>query len=333
MFYDKIGLDGLVLFLGEGNFSFSASVVNKTNSEGNTSNIYASCFEKQIDINGGAYDIESNTEKIKNINYLESNGCNVLHGLDAESLHIDERLKGLKFSKIIFMFPHVGGKMKIGRNRKLILNVLLSAKRILMPHDGQVIITLCKGQGGTPFEKVKRIPADTWKIVEIAHEAEFVLSDVCYFPHDAFDQYFRVGYRDLQKGFNVDYSVVHTLEMSAPLEIYPISNLEVSLETERHSTNLPVSLYPPRYIHHISFWTPEDFDENRLALAIKASVGQYLLGWKTIDNYTNESGRRSRTIELEYCDNLRAMGPSRAIFLNNTVLRLSLEKCLYLEMR
>ena len=72
------------------------------------------------------------------------------------------------------------------------------------------ILFVTSGQGGTPFEKVERVAADTWKIVETAHEAGYVLSQVYHFPHHLFQQYYQVGYRDLQKGFNVEVSLAKT---------------------------------------------------------------------------------------------------------------------------
>ena len=41
---------GLVLFLGEGNFSFSASVLRRSQKQ-NMSNIYVTCYEKEIEYN------------------------------------------------------------------------------------------------------------------------------------------------------------------------------------------------------------------------------------------------------------------------------------------
>ena len=55
---------------------------------------------------------------------------------------------------------------------------------------------------------MERVPADTWKIVETSHEAEFVLSQVYHFPHELFQQYCQVGYRGLQKGFNVEVGLI-----------------------------------------------------------------------------------------------------------------------------
>ena len=140
-----------VLFLGEGNFSFSASVVKMMVGQGECSdkvlfnNIWTSCFESdpsKLELN------EKNQEAVvvkeENKSFLRSRGCQVLDSLDAEHLEQDWRLSGTFFSKIIFMFPHVGGKMKIDKNRRLLLNIIRSSRNVLSA-DGEIIITLCKG--------------------------------------------------------------------------------------------------------------------------------------------------------------------------------------------
>ena len=58
------------------------------------------------------------------------------------------------------MFPHVkliydeerinlclqvGGKMKIDKNRRLLLNIIKSSRKVVA-EDGEIIITLCKGE-------------------------------------------------------------------------------------------------------------------------------------------------------------------------------------------
>jgi len=357
MFLDNLSDAGLVLFLGEGNFSFSASVLRRSQ-EQNMSNVYATCYEKEIDLNvdEASQKMErvvinekhrkklhektisktekSNPIKNENMGFLRSVGCHVLQGVDAEALEQDARLASLSFSRIVFMFPHVGGKMKINRNRQLVQNVLKSARKLL-DRNGQVIITLCKGQGGTPFEKVCRVAADTWKIVETAHEAGYVLSQVYHFPHHLFKQYYQVGYRDLQKGFNTEDSVVHVMELSEPEDILPIDNLET--KTEHNDVDdgraLPLSLYPPHYVHHLSFWISDELSETLLAQIINTCVGAYVLSWRTIDHYTSSSGRQSQTIEIEYCDTRRALGHTRVLHLHNNVLGLSLVRCAGVEMR
>jgi len=358
MFFENLEEKENVLFLGEGNFSFSASMVKKCDKKQDFSNIYASCFEKESTVVAGGGETidqtfnkltvhrkrlnpetikqteQSNPIKDENIAYLQSVGCHVLHGVDAEALAQDDRLANLQFCMIVFMFPHVGGKMKINRNRKLVLNVLKSSK-MLLTRRGKVIITLCKGQGGTPFEKVERIAGNTWKIVETGHEAGFVLSQVHHFPHQLFQQYHSVGYRDLQKGFNVEDSVVHVLEVSEPEVVVPIEILgnSKSEHSDEENTSLPVSLYPPHYVHHLSFWTSTQLSDDLLGKIINSSVGKYVLRWITIDKYTSDCGRQGQTLELEYCDPVRAMGPSRVMYIQREVLGQSLVRCAGVTLR
>eukprot|EP00092_Neocalanus_flemingeri_P020910 GFUD01022653.1.p1 GENE.GFUD01022653.1~~GFUD01022653.1.p1 ORF type:complete len:361 (+),score=81.69 GFUD01022653.1:37-1119(+) len=359
MFFENLG-KGLILFLGEGNFSFSASAVNRS-TEDELPNIYVSCYEKEEGFSFSKNNIEKvhveieieevQTKKLKkesilknekksiikneNMSYLKSRGCQVLQGVDAELLHEDARLANLSFSRIIFMFPHVGGKMKIDKNRQLVLNVLKSAQKML-DRNGQVVITLCRGQGGTPFETIERVPADTWKIVETGHEAQFVLSQVYHFPHELFQQYYQVGYRGLQKGFNVEDSVVHVMELSEPIEVLPLENLN-SIKTKildaKEDSSFPVSLYPPRFIHHLSFWITDELSDKLLSQIISATVGEYVLSWRTVDRYTSGTGRQSQTIEVEYSDLRRSLGHSRAVRLHSQVLGQSLARCAGVECR
>jgi len=198
------------------------------------------------------------------------------------------------------------------------------------------VITLCKVQGGTPFEKVERIAGNTWKVVETAHEAGFVLSQVYHFPHDQFQQYHSVGYRDLQKGFNVEDSVVHVFEVSEHEAVYPIDtlgNCELRSSDDEVTSSLPTSLYPPHYIHHISFWTSAELSDDHLGKIINCAVGKYVLRWATIDQYTSECGRHSKTLEIEYCDHKRPLGPSRVMFLQREVLGQSLVRCAGVTLR
>ena len=162
MFLDGLesSSDNPALFLGEGNFSFSASVV-RMKGWNDSSHIWASCFESdpsKLELN--KKNQEALTVKEDNKQFLESRGCRVLEGLDAERLEEDPRLSGMNFSKIIFMFPHVklnydeerinlclqvGGKMKIDKNRRLLLNIIKSSRKVVA-EDGEIIITLCKGE-------------------------------------------------------------------------------------------------------------------------------------------------------------------------------------------
>ena len=130
-------------------------------------------------------------------------------------------------------------------------------------------------------------------------------------------------------------SVVHVMELSEPVEILPIDNLDTNSKDGdvNDETTLPVSLYPPQYVHHLSFWISDELSESLLAQIINTSVGKYILNWRTIDLYTSASGRQSQTIEIEYCDTRRALGHTRVLHLHTKVLGLSLVRFAQVQLR
>jgi phenylalanyl-tRNA synthetase beta subunit len=125
------------------------------------------------------------------------------------------------------------------------------------------------------------------------------------------------------------------MDLSESEEDLPIDNLDTKSENSDayDDTALPISLYLPHHVHHLSFWISNELSESLLAQIINTSVGRYVLNWRTIDLYTSASGRQSQTIELEYCHTRRALGHSRVMHLHNKVLGLSLVKCAHVQLR
>ena len=133
----------VVLFVGEGNFSFSNLLTeywernittkkDKSNiflQENNTKlqNIYSTCYENQP---------VSEFAK-QNIDSLRQRGVNVYLGIDATKIFVENeeknKLSCKSFDKIIFMFPHIGGKMKIKKNRDLIRDFAKNMVNYLNP--------------------------------------------------------------------------------------------------------------------------------------------------------------------------------------------------------
>ena len=186
-----------VLFLGEGNFSFSLDLI-KTWHKSDKDKIYATCFET---------DFVSELAR-QNAHELEDIGVKVMKNVDATQLHQD--FKDVQFDQIIFMFPHIGGKMKIQKNRQLIKDFSLNLNAFLAP-GGRVVVTLAGGQGGTPFDLVQRREPDTWQVNKMMAFGGFELADVQKFSDliDKLKNYTSHGYRGWSQSFHTEKGIVH----------------------------------------------------------------------------------------------------------------------------
>ena len=91
----------------------------------------------------------------KNVTKLKKLGVKVVSGVDATNLRKSVELEDQLFDLVVFMFPHIGGKMKIQKNRDLIKEFAVNIRPFLN-FGGSVIVTLAGGQGGTPVDPIQR---------------------------------------------------------------------------------------------------------------------------------------------------------------------------------
>jgi len=316
------GMNDKILFLGEGNFSFSANYIQNLMDENvsglSYGSICATCYQ--------GLDEDVTQIRKQNISFLKESGANVLFGVDATQIHEHPALRDIKFNKIVFMFPHVGGKMKIHLNRNLLSGIFSSAKHVLQT-SGKLLITLCAGQGGTPFESKQRRHDDTWKILQLSQDQGFCLSEIFNFPSTKFTQYSQVGYRSLQKGFNIQDSIVHVFQQGPSVEFRPIDDIsdsdsDITLSIENLNIRDGVKqLYPLTHLHHLSFWCPNN---KLISLKELENIGKLCLvdivqSIKLIDHFTNQEGEISQTIEVKYTSLVYPIGPTKCFDLHYNV--------------
>jgi len=66
---------------------------------------------------------------------------------------------------------------------------------LILESKGQIFVTLCKGQGGTPADKPMRAWHDSWKVVSMAANAGLILTGVRPFDTDNYRVYSSTGFR------------------------------------------------------------------------------------------------------------------------------------------
>jgi hypothetical protein len=142
--------------------------------------------------------------------------------------------------------------MKLHLNRLLLKNFFSSASLILS-EGGKILVTLCKGQSGTPYD-TKRKYGDTWQIIEMATYGDLVLNEVHPFYSSDWPVYNSNGYRSLEKGFQLDEALTFIFVRS-PLSI------ECKAIINKENFN---SLHCPYVQHHLLDQLDNVFEEVHL---------------------------------------------------------------------
>uniref|UniRef100_A0A3Q2YBN9 Ferredoxin-fold anticodon binding domain containing 1 n=1 Tax=Hippocampus comes TaxID=109280 RepID=A0A3Q2YBN9_HIPCM len=201
-----------ILLVGEGNFSFSAALCRLPSEV----RVTATCLQPTVSLH-------------------------MLYCVDSTKLGECASLQGQLFDRVHFNFPHCGRKSGVKKNRQLLKDFFLSCVQVLA-EDGEVHVSLCNGQGGTPADQPRRERHNSWQVVAMAAEAHLVLSDVRPFESDKYQSYKCTGYRSQDKGFHLENALLHVFTRSTPFSSPQVFKMEETVEGEKVQYNIPAEL-------------------------------------------------------------------------------------------
>uniref|UniRef100_H3CX86 Ferredoxin-fold anticodon binding domain containing 1 n=1 Tax=Tetraodon nigroviridis TaxID=99883 RepID=H3CX86_TETNG len=228
-----MSLQGSILLVGEGNFSFSASLSQQHN-EAASGSVIATCLQSEEE----ALRQEGAAE---NIQIITDSGGAVLFGVDCTRLGECASLQGCLFDRVVFNFPHCGRKSGVKKNRDLLKTFFLSCVQVLA-EGGEVHVSLCNGQGGTPADQPKREWHNSWQVTAMAAEAQLILTEVRPFESEKNQSYKCTGYRSQDKGFHVEKALVHVFTRSLPYTSALALTVEETVGGQKVEYNLPAEL-------------------------------------------------------------------------------------------
>ncbi|KAI8919695.1 hypothetical protein BC831DRAFT_391221, partial [Entophlyctis helioformis] len=180
--------DDRILLVGEGNFSFAASLLSTV---GGTLTVTATAYDTAETV-AAKY-----PDAAEHLQTLADWDATVVFGVDATQLGATQALRGRRFTKILFNFPHVGAGVKdqernVALNQNLVRAFLASAVPLLAVRDtpsgsGDNIHDM---RDGIVFVTVKTgVPYDLWDVKRLGREAGLLAVKSFNFCPDQFPGY------------------------------------------------------------------------------------------------------------------------------------------------
>ncbi|GER33692.1 hypothetical protein STAS_09844, partial [Striga asiatica] len=150
-----------ILLVGEGDFSFAASLASAF---GNASNMTATSLDSEVML-----EIKHPTAAA-NLGLLKSKGCTIIHEVNACTMSRHPQLEHMEFDRIVFNFPHAGytnysehNYIQICLHKEVVRGFFKSAYQMVSA-VGEVHVT-----------HKTAYPFSAWEIKKLAEGAEFKL--------------------------------------------------------------------------------------------------------------------------------------------------------------